>query len=372
MDYCDTSNQIATYGGDCSCTTLNTRNVDVVTLDAFSVIADQLTIDGTPITPNYTSIIQKTSNQSATASPQVTTFVGDLTADNITSTILYTNNITAPSGTLNFLSPVTFSSALSAISPLTISLPGTGSIQGLTMLQAGQTSGGFNFLIGKAITTNNCLAVQYNSAGYGLIGLNAASVAMRLYPTYVDITGGVGLRVNNSPLLPRFLGTLAQFSTTPAGPFTQTWTTTGVQRIVASFSQIVMAGATATAYPTLTVGYFTTGVTSPTSYVGTTVGNFSSTQIVWSASGIPLWNNTAIPSPQASNPITGVIEFNALSPTSWCVNGNFVSVPLSGVQLNWVQTTGMITMPASTTINWLQLVKNTFNFTSGFWNVLYY
>lgn len=94
-DYCSASKFIANYAGTGSGTAYF-KNVDAVTVESDLVACHQLTIDGVAVDGTFSTLNDKTQNQ--TAVPDTTTFTGTVTATGINAANVNTNTILPFSG----------------------------------------------------------------------------------------------------------------------------------------------------------------------------------------------------------------------------------------------------------------------------------
>jgi hypothetical protein len=381
MDYCLPENQIGTFedggGGSGS---VSTRNIDCVTLDADTVICTNLTIDGVEVDTELQHIVNATQNQSATSFPQETVFTGDVVADELQASVIMTDDIQAPSGTLTILSPVTTSSTLTTTGTFIVNNTTATGTTTLTQLFApNQTSGNTTMQIGRNATSNNSLSIQhfYTSSGstsnYGKIALTNQN-GPEIYSTYVNIPNE--LRIQNNITNPRQVGTLTTMS--GAGPFNFNFQTTlNIQKIVVSICDMNI-GTAANGTPYLRWG--TNGVypTASGGYTGFNWGNNGNSTISWGNLGIPLWNSLNLMSSPTSYFISGTIEFTYAGLDGgfqrWTVKG-YIGTPNapSGAGPYYVFLSGnILTRPSYVTLNGIQIAKNAVNFTSGYCNVLYY
>lgn len=379
MDYCLASNQIGNY---VDAGNISTRNIDCVTLDADSVTCTNLTIDGVEIDTNLTNIMSATQHQTATTTPQTTTFTGEVNADQILAASLLTDNIQAPSGTLTVNSPLTTTSSFTANNTISVNNTTTTSTTQLAQLYApNQTSGATQVLVGKNSSSLNSVVLQHvytgsgSTSNYGQVAL-ANNSGPQIYSTYTNIPNQ--LQINGVVALPRQIGTIATM--TGPGPFSFTAATGAdpyIQKFVISIVDMNINGTT-NAVPYLRWGYNGSFQNNAAGYTGYNWGNNGGAAINWNTgvNGIPLWNsNNLMPNPTAYF-ISGTIECTYAGLVGgyqkWTVRG-YLGTPTINPGPYWVYISGyMTTYTGFPRINGMQIIKNTTDFTSGYCNILYY
>jgi hypothetical protein len=381
MSYCVPANQIGSYAPSGS-GNIATRNIDCVTIDADTADITNLTIDGLSVSSNLTTALDATQNQTATASPQTTTFTGSVTADQIYTNTLLADTITAPSGTLTINNNVTSSGSVTSSSSINVNnTTATSTTQLAQFLEPNQTSGATGIVIGRNTSSLNSFALQhyYTSSGstsnYGQLAL-ANQSGPQIYNTYTNIPNI--LQIGGVITIPRQIGTLATLTGSGAVTFPFSFSTTpNVQRIVFNIVDMIGNGA-ANSVGLVQYGYNGTYVTTTAStYVGMTYGNNGGATLVWGNTGIPLWNNTT--SLNTNYKISGSIEFTLAGVVGttqrWVVKGMLGTpdiVSTAGYYYCYFQ--GVINCNATQlSINNMRLSMQAASvLTGGYCNVMYY
>jgi len=382
MSYCLPANQIGNYASSGS-GPIDTRNIDCVTIDADTATIQNLTIDGLSVSGDLSTALNATQNQTATASPQTTTFAGSVTADQVYTNTLLADTITAPSGTLTINNNVSSTANITTTGTITVNnTTATATTQLLQLLEPNQTSGATGLIVGKNTSTNNSFVLQHyytasgSTSNYGQLAI-ANGAGPQVFSTYTNIPNI--LQVGGVIAIPRQIGTITTMTGSGASitfPFAFT-TTPNVQRIVVNIVDMVGNGA-ATSIPLLQFGYNNVYVNaSANTYVGFTHGNNGGGNFVWANTGIPLWNTAA--GLNTSYKISGSVEFQLAGVVSgaqkWVVKG-MLGTPdiVSTAGYYYAYPQGVINCPvAFPSITNIRIACQAATvLTGGYCNILYY
>lgn len=319
MDYCLAVNQISNYapsssgggGGGSCCDPLVVKNIDCVSLESNTVICNNLTIDGNPVTASTISDLQsKTQNQSATALPPTTNFFGKMLVEDfnvvggsLTTLTLNTDTIQpfTSGSTIGINAPITVSGSITSGDRLSVN--NTTSTTGTTLasfLQSKlgdttpQTTQTASIVLGKSTNAGESAYIRYtrdttaanNNLGLGVTGSNP----LQIYSGYINIP--TELRIVNNILRPRINTTVGTLSGSQVTLVSNLPTTTaGLRRVI-----IMLRGwrrsTTAPPYIVFNDTLATTAI-----YAGVTWGNNASASNVWSTgtTAIKLWNASTTP-----------------------------------------------------------------------------
>lgn len=398
MDYCSATNQISNYSGSegCLCDPLVVKNLDCVTLEANTINANNLTVDGNLISDDITSLESKTQFQNANAATTTTTFTGTLSADTIKAN---TGQVSVPAVVTNTLQPlggttINFNSNLNVtgtvasgnftVSDPAISGPSTTANFLMPNLATGAST---QVVVGKDDTTTaNSVEVGYYrdsvaANSYGYIQLkNLSNSAIRVLSNYVSIPGE--LRVYGTTpstiINPRTNGAIYNATSLhPVGTGVLSWTiptvtNKNIKRIVIMLNQFEKKTNT---NPLLLT---TNGAST---YTGTTWGNQGNVSKIWTSSGVELWNG---PFPLTNTySISGAIELTYFgysnSKHTFSVNGQLSCPHKTDPTATHYYSiiSGIISLPTATDLTTLNLkLPSTDTTTStdlaGTMSILYY
>jgi hypothetical protein len=385
-DYCNPNNQIGNYVSGGGSGTITTRFIDCDSIDSNTVTCTALTVDGRSIVTDLTSIENATQFQTATPTPDTTTFTGTVNTDALYSATVRADTIQAASGsTITINSPVATTSTLVSDVQLNVNnTTSTGNSTLSSLLCPNMVSGTVGLVVGKALTANNSGILQYNydattvANSYTSIGMYPnGTTGPRVYSTYTNIPNQ--LQVNGFTLNPRTNLTMATLTTIPSGPHLFSFTTvTNIRKVVVSFVDMKSSVSTNGA-PILNVGsngvYITT---SSTTYDGVCAGNNGGAITKWTTAGIPLWNAYNMMASAIDYTVSGTVEFTYVGLTGtqqiWTVKGLYSSPDILGAAgPYYVECSGSILMPTTNpTFNCLQIRRTDGVFLLGYCNVMVY
>lgn len=295
---CDPFQNIGTYASSNS-SSVNTKNVDVVTLTATTITTDHLTINGDPIEIDIADAITKTQNQ--TSGSDDTTFAGTIVPDKIVvSSSFEAPTLTAPvlkssTGTLTSTADIDCNTFSISPNALIISNPSTTTL-GYNLLSTyspvTSTPSTTTWNLGVTANTNTCAAIVFNN-----IGLGSTSNYMKIGPKsssgllyYTDRIRVEGMFLVNSQGISQKVQPATATTIVPGTLLYPTDFSTVInrKRIVIHGIDVIVGGS---GTPQIQVGYNNNYVTASGSavYNGTTGGNNGAAQIIWADTGIYLW-----------------------------------------------------------------------------------
>lgn len=344
--YCDPGMQVSTYAVSAS-DPLIVKNIDCVSLETTNAVVSNLTVGGNPFdSSDFVSIKTTLQNQSATLNPQVTTFTGKVTCDNID---VSSGTLSVPSTSVNTIVPFTAGSTVNINSNVQVNgnvsltdslsvINTTGTIGGIiaAFYQSNLASNqSVSMAFGKSSNTNEGAFFRYNndSAGANLeFGLYGASSSPKIYSTYTNIP--LQLRIANTIILPKVNTSTVTLSSNPtASPTIATGFTSvanGLKKITIS---IVKLRKSTLAAPV--ISFNSLQATSSIYYRGGTTGNNAAATNGWPITGLRIWNNSTLPADETT-PSTKTRYFNAVitliyagilnSVETWTVDGRVCDV----------------------------------------------
>lgn len=336
MNYCDPDSFIGNFAPATSGSgTIDTKNVDCVSLESNTVTCSHLTIDGQDIIPNLTQAVNATRYQTTASVPISTQFAGNVYVNeslytpnclvgNIAS---YTANTDITIGSSVFIGEVTFESNVYIRTVGT-----TSTAASLMVLQPNAlTNTSQSIQIGRSVTTNNYGSLKFNylaansTTNYAELSVGTNS-GLQVYSTYINLPSTMDMRLNGYTIWPKrnVFATNASSITSSATTnlsFSTAYTHTTVncaRHVVFSFVDVEITDAVKTPCLRLCYNADSDYSASAANFNGVTGGtNGTTNSLLWgtnasnySGTGIPLWQRNW---PGAGYKLSGKIDMVLMS-----------------------------------------------------------
>lgn len=363
MNYCDPDSFIGNFapasGGGGGTGTLDTKNIDCVSLESDEVICDHLTIDGQDVIPLLASASQAILYQSTTAIPQSTNFAGRVfVSESLSTPNVVTDNIAS-------LTPATDITVGSCVFVGTVEFGNTVYIRTITttntnptllVLQPNATTNTTQTIqIGKSVATNNYAQLKFNyllansTTNYAELSVGT-NPGLQVYPSYVNIPSLQEIRVQGTTMWPKRnvyatnavtvnTSNIANLSFSSAYTFS---TINNPKHVVLSFHNLEINNSVNTPIIRLCYNSNSDYSGSPANFLGQTTGTNGTNMLSWgnnasnyNGAGIPLWQRNW---PGTGWKAYGKVEMvlmsmstsgNTITGQIWAITGNVCAIKTS-------------------------------------------
>lgn len=358
MNYCSADSFIGNFapasGGGTG--TLDTKNIDCVSLESDEVICNLLTVDGENVVPLIYQALNATLHQTTSANPPTTQFAGNVYVDNnVVSPNITTDSITSSTPNTDIsIGSCVFTGTVEFENTVYIRTTATGNANtSLLVLQPNATTNTYqNIRLGQSVTGTNYaqLRFRYNAANstnnYAELSV-AQNVGLQVYPTYVNIPSSQEIRVQGITMWPKRnvyatnavtvnTSNIVNLSFSSAYTFS---TINNPKHVVLSFHDLEINNSVNTPIIRLCYNSNSDYSGSPANFLGQTTGTNGTNMLSWgnnasnyNGAGIPLWQRNW---PGTGWKAYGKVEMvlmsmstsgNTITGQIWAITGNVCAI----------------------------------------------